>query len=94
MEGRDTSPTAGVIDSQSVRTTSSGEVCGYGAGKMVKGRKRHAGTDTLGFFVGDLSPPNWTAFGCSFPWSRAPWPGRSARAGGRHKARPPLPERA
>jgi putative transposase len=49
--GREASPSAGVIDSQSVKTTEAGEVCGYDAGKKVKGRKRHIVTDTCGFLV-------------------------------------------
>ncbi len=49
--GREASPTAGIIDSQSVKTTESGGVCGYDAGKKVKGRKRHIVTDTCGFLV-------------------------------------------
>lgn len=51
IEGRAASPSAGVIDSQSVKTTESGGVCGFDAGKKVKGRKRHIVTDTSGFLI-------------------------------------------
>ena len=51
IEGREASPSAGVIDSQSVKTTESGGVCGYDAGKKVKGRKRHIVTDTSGYLI-------------------------------------------
>lgn len=49
--GREAQPTAGVIDSQSVKTTESGGVCGYDGGKKIKGRKRHILTDTQGFIL-------------------------------------------
>jgi putative transposase len=49
--GRNVVPSAGVIDSQSVKTTESGGPRGFDAAKRLKGRKRHIVTDTQGFLL-------------------------------------------
>jgi putative transposase len=49
---RDPQPIAGIVDSQSVKSTGvGGEDRGYDGGKKVKGRKRHLLVDTEGFVL-------------------------------------------
>lgn len=52
LKGREESPTAAIIDSQSVKTGAEArDAVGYDAGRRVKGRKRHLVTDTLGLVL-------------------------------------------
>ena len=50
--GRDPQPSAGIVDSQSVKTTGvGGEQRGFDGGKKMRGRKRHLLVDTEGLVV-------------------------------------------
>ncbi|MDO0911850.1 IS5 family transposase [Streptomyces sp. DT2A-34] len=52
--GRDAEPSAGVIDSQSVKADAvvGSDSRGFDGGKLINGRKRHVVVDTLGLLLG------------------------------------------
>lgn len=81
MEGREASPTAGVIDSQSAKTTEAAGPHGFDAGKKINGRKRHLLVDTMGLLIAaivhradiqdrDGAPLLLATMRSEFPWLR------------------------
>ena len=57
VEGRNRHASAGIIDSQSVKSTEMSEERGYDAGKKVNGRKRHLVVDTIGLILSVMVLP-------------------------------------
>jgi putative transposase len=52
LQGRHSEPSAGSIDSQSIKTATQSEDIGWDGNKKIKGRKRHILVDTLGLIIG------------------------------------------
>jgi putative transposase len=50
-QGRQAEPSAGSVDSQSIKTATQATEVGFDGGKQVKGRKRHLLGDTLGLLI-------------------------------------------
>jgi putative transposase len=77
-EGREASPTAAVVDSQSVKTSETGGTKGYDGGKKLNGLKRHILVDVSGrLLAASVSPADIHDSRAAVPLfqaSRRPWP--------------------
>ena len=56
-QGREEEPSAGSVDSQSVKSSLQGCAVGIDGGKLIKGRKRHIFADTLGIILAVIVTP-------------------------------------
>jgi transposase len=81
LEGRESSPSAGIIGSQSVKTTEAAGPRGYDAGKKINSRKRHLLLDKIGLLIAaivhradiqdrDGAPLLLATMRSAFPWLR------------------------